>query len=212
MRVVTASGALACRLNLPGDFNLGNASLAVGAAWALGAGPVALQRGFADARPVPGRMETIDAGQPFDVIVDAAATGPALRVALEAVRPHVAGRVLLVFGVAGERDPARRAAMGQVAAELADHSYITSENPRSEDPAQIVADIAAAMRSADAGDRLIEEPDRRQAIRRALADAAPDDLVLIAGKGAEPTLIFATHTDPWDDRAVAREELTRLVS
>ena len=212
VRVVTASGALACRLNLPGDFNLGNASLAVGAAWALGAGPVALQRGFADARAVPGRMETIDAGQPFDVIVDAAATGPALRVALEAVRPHVTGRLLLVFGVAGERDPARRPAMGQVAAELADHSYITSENPRSEDPAQIVADIAAAMRSADAGDRLSEEPDRREAIRRALADAAPDDLVLIAGKGAEPTLIFATHTDPWDDRAVTREELARFVT
>ena len=122
------------------------------------------------------------------------------------------GRLLLVFGVAGERDPARRAAMGQVAAELADHSYITSENPRSEDPAQIVADIATVMRSADAGDRLAEEPDRRQAIRQALADAAPDDLVLIAGKGAEPTLIFATHTDSWDDRTVTREELARLVS
>ena len=188
VRVVTASGALACRLNLP-EISTSQRIARRRCGWALGAGPVALQRGFADARAVPGRMETIDAGQPFDVIVDAAATGPALRVALEAVRPHVTGRLLLVFGVAGERDPARRAAMGQVAAELADHSYITSENPRSEDPAQIVADIAAAMRSA--GDRLSEEPDRREAIRRALADAAPDDLVLIAGKGAEPTLIFA---------------------
>ena len=210
MRVVTPGGALAARLRLPGAYNLGNAALAVGAAWSLGAGPTALQRGFAEARPVPGRMELIDAGQPFTVIVDAAATGPALRAALEAVRPHVEGRLLLVFGVAGERDPGRRSAMGAVAAELADHAYITSENPRSEDPAQIVAEIAAAMHAAGAGDRLTEQPDRRAAIRAALADAREGDLVLIAGKGAEPTLIFADRTEPWDDRAVAREELERL--
>ena len=102
--------------------------------------------------------------------------------------------------------------MGAVAAELADHSFITSENPRSEDPAQIVAAIAEAMRNAGAAERLVEEPNRRAAIRRALAEARPDDLVLIAGKGAEPTLIFADHTDPWDDRTVAREELRRLLS
>ena len=210
LRVVTPSGALAARLRLPGAYNLGNAALAVGAAWGLGAGPVALQRGFAEARPVPGRMEAIGGDQPFTVIVDAAATGPALRAALEALRPHVEGRLLLVFGVAGERDPGRRAAMGAVAAELADHSWITSENPRSEDPARIVADIAAAMRAAGAAERLTEEPDRRAAIRAALAEAQADDLVLIAGKGAEPTLIFADRTEPWDDRAVAREELARL--
>lgn len=210
LRVVTPSGALAARLRLPGAYNLGNAALAVGAAWGLGAGPVALQRGFAEARPVPGRMEPIDGGQPFPVIVDAAATGPALRAALEALRPHLQGRLLVVFGVAGERDPARRSAMGAVAAELADHAWITSENPRSEEPEQIVRDIAAAMRAAGAGDRLSEEPDRRLAIRLALQEARSDDLVLIAGKGAEPTLIFADHTEPWDDRAVAREELARL--
>ena len=209
LRVVTPAGALAARLRMPGAYNVGNAALAVGAAWGLGVGPTALQRGFGEARAVPGRMELIEAGQPFTVIVDAAATGPALRAALEALRPHVEGRLLVVFGVAGERDPARRAAMGAVAAELADYSYITSENPRSEDPAQIVREIADAMRQVGAGDRLTEEPDRRAAIRLALREARADDLVLIAGKGAEPTLIFADRTEPWDDRAAAREELAR---
>ena len=209
LRVVTPAGALAARLRMPGAYNLGNAALAVGAAWGLGVGPTALQRGFTEARAVPGRMEPIDAGQPFTVIVDAAATGPALCAALEALRPHVEGRLLVVFGVAGERDPARRVAMGAVAAELADHAWITSENPRSEDPAQIVREIADAMRQAGAADRLTEEPDRRAAIRLALREAQPDDLVLIAGKGAEPTLIFADRTEPWDDRAAAREELAR---
>ena len=210
LRVVTPAGALAARLRMPGAYNVGNAALAVGAAWGLGVGPTALQRGFAEARAVPGRMEPIEAGQPFAVIVDAAATGPALRAALEALRPHVEGRLLVVFGVAGERDPARRAAMGGVAAELADYSFITSENPRSEDPAQIVREIADAMRQAGAGDRLMEEPDRRAAIRLALREARADDLVLIAGKGAEPTLIFADRTEPWDDRAAAREELAQI--
>ena len=209
LRVVTPAGALAARLRMPGAYNVGNAALAVGAAWGLGVGPTALQRGFAEARAVPGRMEPIEAGQPFTVIVDAAATGPALRAALEALRPHVEGRLLVVFGVAGERDPARRATMGAVVAELADYSYITSENPRSEDPAQIVREIADAMWQAGAGDRLTEEPDRRAAIRLALREARADDLVLIAGKGAEPTLIFADRTEPWDDRAAAREELAR---
>ena len=210
IRAVTPSGALACQLRMPGDYNLANASLALAAAWNLGLGPAAFQRGFDRARPVPGRMEPIDAGQPFRVIVDAAATGPALHAALQALKPHIEGRLLLVVGVAGERDPARRSQIAQVAAQLADHTYITSENPRSEDPVQIVADIARAMRAAGAADRLTEEPDRRQAIRKALRAAQPNDLVLIAGKGAEPTLIFADRTEPWDDRQTTRQELANL--
>lgn len=211
VRVVVPAGALAARLRMPGAYNLANASLAVGAAWALGARPVQLQRGFESARSVPGRMESIDLGQPFPVIVDAAATGPALRVALGALRPHVEGRLIVVFGVAGERDLSRRRAMGKAAAELADRAVLTSENPRSEDPAAIVAAITAAMREAGADDRIVEEPDRRAAIRLAFAGAQPSDLVLIAGKGAESSLIFADHSIPWDDRTVAREELRRLL-
>ena len=207
IRLCTPSGALAARLPLPGDFNLGNAALAAAAAWIHGAGPVALQRALNNLRPVPGRMESIETGQPFSVLVDAAATGPALDLALRALKPHVSGNLILVFGVAGERDPARRSGMAQAAAELADYSLITSENPRSEEPAAIVREIADAMRAHGAGDRLHEEPDRRRAIQLAFERAAPDDLVLIAGKGAEPTLIYADRTEPWDDRRVARELL-----
>ena len=208
-RLATPAGALGVDLALPARFNVGNTLLAAGAAWALGAGPVAMQRGIRDLPGVPGRMERIEAGQPFAVVVDAAATTDAFRVVLAAVRPLVTGRLIVVFGVAGERDPSRRDGMGAAAAEFADLAILTSENPRSEDPAAIVRDIAAAME--DAGKQATadfeELPDRRAAIARAFEIAAPSDYVLIAGKGAEQSLIFADHEEPWDDRTVARELL-----
>ena len=209
VRVVTPAGALGARLPLPGAYNLGNAALAAGAAWSLGVGPVAMQAALNDLRPVPGRMESIDEGQPFTVIVDAAATGPALDLALQTLKPHVSGRLVLVLGVAGERDPIRKSSMAEAAAQYADHTVITNENPRSEDPVEMVKEIASHF--TDAGGRSFDEqPDRRRAIERALSLAEADDLVLIAGKGAEPTLIYADRTEPWDDRSVAREVLNSL--
>ena len=209
-RIATPAGALGVDLALPARFNVSNALLAAGAAYALGAGPVAMQRGIRDLPGVPGRMERIDAGQPFTVVVDAAATTGAFRVVLESVRPLVSGRLIVVFGIAGERDPGRRDGMGAAAAEVADFAVLTSENPRSEDPAAIVRDIAAAMERAGkrAGTHFEQEPDRRAAIARAFALATPGDYVLIAGKGAEQSIIFADHEQPWDDRAVARELLS----
>ncbi len=206
VRVITPAGALAARLPLPGDYNLGNAALAAGAAWTLGVGPIAMQAALNNLRAVPGRMESIDAGQPFTVIVDAAATGPALDLALQALKPHVKGRLILVFGVAGERDPIRKSSMAAAAAAYADHTVITNENPRSEDPAEMVEEIAQHL-AASGGQSFDKEPDRRQAIQRAISLAQPDDLVLIAGKGAEPTMIYADRVEPWDDRVVAREVL-----
>ena len=209
VRVVTPAGALGARLPLPGAYNLGNAALAAGAAWSLGVGPVAVQAALNDLRPVPGRMESIDEGQPFTVIVDAAATGPALDLALQTLKPHVGGRLLLVFGVAGERDPVRKSSMAAAAARYADLTVITNENPRSEDPVEMVKEIASHF--TDAGGRSFDEqPDRRRAIGRALWLAEADDLVLIAGKGAEPTLIYADRTEPWDDRLVTRAALNSL--
>ena len=194
---------------MPARFNVGNAALAAGAAYALGVGPVAMQRGVRDLPGVPGRMERIDAGQPFRVVVDAAATTDAFRRVLESIRPLVQGRLIVVFGVAGERDPGRRDGMGAAAAAFADFAVLTSENPRSEDPAAIVRDIAAAMERAGrrAPADFEEQPDRRAAIGRAFALAEPGDYVLIAGKGAEQSLIFAGHAEPWDDRRVARDLL-----
>ncbi len=211
VRVVTPAGALGARLPMPGDYNLGNAALAAGAAWSLGVGPVAMQTALNNLRPVPGRMESIDEGQPFTVIVDAAATGPALDLALQTLKPHVKGRLILVFGVAGERDPIRKSSMAAAAAQFADHAVITNENPRSEDPTEIVEEIAAHFAEAD-GASLDKQPERREAIRRAISLAQPDDLVLIAGKGAEPTLIYADRVEPWDDREVARTLVAELLS
>ena len=206
VRVITPGGALAARLPLPGDYNLGNAALAAGAAWSLGVGPIAMQAALNNLRPVPGRMESIDAGQPFTVIVDAAATGPALDLALQTLKPHTVGRLILVFGVAGERDPVRKSSMAQAAATYADHNVITNENPRSEDPVEMVDEIAQHLVAAG-GQSFDKEPDRRQAIERAISLAQPGDLVLIAGKGAEPTMIYADRIEPWDDRAVVRDLL-----
>ncbi len=211
VRVVTPAGALAARLPLPGDYNLGNAALAAGAAWSLGVGPIAIQAALNTIRPVPGRMEAIDAGQPFIVIVDAAATGPALDLALQTLKPRVAGRLILVFGVAGERDPIRKSSMAQAAARYADHTVITNENPRSEDPVEMVEEIARHFEAAG-GRGFDKQPDRRAAIRRAVSLAAPDDLVLIAGKGAEPTMIYADRVEPWDDRAVARSVIADAIN
>ncbi len=204
IRVVTPAGALAARLPLPGDYNLGNAALAAGAAWSLGVGPIAIQSALNNLRPVPGRMEAIDVGQPFTVIVDAAATGPALELALQTLKPHVRGRLILVFGVAGERDPMRKSSMAAAAARYADHTVITNENPRSEDPVEMVDEIATHLESAG-GRSFDQQPDRREAIASAISLAKPDDLVLIAGKGAEPTMIYSDRIEPWDDREVARD-------
>lgn len=209
VRVVTPAGALGARLPIPGSYNLGNAALAAGAAWSLGVGPVAMQAALNNLRPVPGRMESIEEGQPFTVIVDAAATGPALDLALQTLKPHVKGRLILVFGVAGERDPIRKSSMAAAAAQYADHTVITNENPRSEDPVEMVEEIAGHVLEAG-GSSFDKLPDRRQAIERALSIAESDDLVLIAGKGAEPTLIYADRVEPWDDREVARELLRDL--
>ena len=208
-RIATRAGAATARLALSGRFNVRNALSAAGACWALGVGPEAIARGISELRVVPGRMERIEAGQPFTVVVDAAATTAAFGVVLAEVRALVPGRLIVVFGCAGERDPGRRGGMGAAAAEFADYAVLTSENPRSEDPAAIVREIAKAMEAAgrQVGADFEEEPDRRRAIARAFALASAGDYVLIAGKGAEQTLIVGETVEPWDDRAVARELL-----
>lgn len=209
-RVATPAGAYGTQIRLPARFNLRNALSAAGAAYVLGCPIAAIADGLRAVDGVPGRMERIDAGQGFSVIVDAAATELALRTVLESVRPHVEGRLIVVFGCAGERDIARGEGMGRAAVKLADLSILTNENPRSADPLELVATIARAMQSSGASEPsdFEREPDRRAAIARAFELAQPDDLVLIAGKGAEQTMIYASRTDPWDDRRVARELLS----
>jgi UDP-N-acetylmuramoyl-L-alanyl-D-glutamate--2,6-diaminopimelate ligase len=157
-------------------------------------------------------MERIVAGQPFEVVVDYAHTGDALRKILEVLRAVTTGRLIVVVGAAGERDPGRRYGVGRAAAEAADYAVFTSEDPRSEDPGQIVAEIGRHAEDAGRtrGRDFVEVEDRREAIRHAISVAEKGDVVAICGKGHERSIIFGDTSMPWDDREVAREELVAL--
>jgi UDP-N-acetylmuramoyl-L-alanyl-D-glutamate--2,6-diaminopimelate ligase len=191
-------------LKLPGRFNIENALAAVAAARALGIGEKAIKQGVEAVERVPGRFDRVDEGQPFTVFVDYAHTPGALETALEAARElGRGGRVICVFGAGGDRDRAKRPLMGQVVSELADLSLVTSDNPRSEDPAAIAVEVVDGL-------DLEVELDRRRAIERALELARPGDVVLIAGKGHEQGQEIGGRKLPFDDRQVAREALRRL--
>ena len=191
-------------LKLPGRFNVENALAAAAAARSLGIGEEAIKRGIEAVDRVPGRFERVDEGQPFTVLVDYAHTPRALETALEAARELApGGRLICVFGAGGDRDRAKRPVMGQVVAELADVSLVTSDNPRSEDPAAIAAEVVDGL-------DLEVELDRGRAIERALESARPGDVVVIAGKGHEQGQEIAGRKLPFDDREVAREALRRL--
>jgi UDP-N-acetylmuramoyl-L-alanyl-D-glutamate--2,6-diaminopimelate ligase len=154
-------------------------------------------------------MERVEAGQPFTVVVDYAHTTESLRKVLEILRPLADGRLIAVFGSAGERDPTKRAPMGRVAAELADLVVVTDEDPRLEDPRTINERIADGARAAGAqdGETLWVIDDRREAIAHAVQLARAGDLILLAGKGHEQSIIHGTEKRPWDDRTAAREAL-----
>ena len=197
------------RVELPGGFNVANALAALGIGEALGIDLQRASRALAVTAGVPGRMERIDAGQPFTVVVDYAHTPDSLRKLLEVLRPLTPGRLIVVFGSAGERDPTKRGPMGRVAATDADLVVVTDEDPRLEDPRAINEAIADGARAAGAidGETLWVIDDRTEATRHAIGLAAAGDLVLLAGKGHEESIYYGTEKRPWDDRRVAREAL-----
>ena len=208
-RLVTPAGEVGVELPLLGLFSVYNSLAAATIAVSQGVGLPTIAEALAAFQGVPGRMERIDCGQPFAVVVDFAHTGEALRSVLQTLRPAASGRLVAVFGAGGDRDPGRRTGMGRAAAELADFSVLTNDNPRTEDPVAILEQIAQTMVE---GGKLEEHdfvriPDRREAMRYAFAHAREGDVVLIAGKGQEPYLIVGSEYLPWDDREVAREEL-----
>lgn len=202
--VQTPQGVLPVNLQLVGSFNVYNALAAL--AVALGAG-VKLEQAVAALESVPpirGRFERVEAGQDCAVVVDYSHTPDGLEKALRDARRLVPGRLLVVFGAGGDRDRGKRPLMGEIAARLADLVFITSDNPRSEQPEQIIRQIMAGIPRASRR-RCRVEPDRRQAIGIALQEARPEDLVLIAGKGHETYQIFADRTVHFDDREVVTE-------
>jgi len=193
---------------LRGAFNVSNCLAAIALSRSVGLRDEDIVAGIADVTEVPGRVEPIDEGQDFLVVVDYAHTPDSILGVLQATRPLATGRLIVVFGCGGDRDRAKRPLMGKAATSVADRTIITTDNPRSEDPLAIIAEIEPG--AIEGGGDYAIEPDRRAAIAWALAEAGSGDAVVIAGKGHEALQESADRTIEFDDRVVAREELRSL--
>lgn len=207
----TPTGSLEIRTRLTGKVNVYNLLGASAAAYARGLALDAIASGVASLECVPGRFETVDAGQPFAVVVDYAHTDDALRNLTTLAREFVSGkqgRVITVFGCGGDRDRTKRPLMGRAAGEGSDLVFLTSDNPRSEEPEAILRDVVPGLEAT--GVKYLLEVDRAQAIRMALEEARAGDIVLLAGKGHEKTQALRNGTVPFDDVAVATEALRAL--
>jgi len=203
----TPAGVIEFTLPVPGRFNVWNAMAAAGIALACGFPPEVVAEGLGKLRPVRGRYELLDEGQPFTVIVDYAHTPDALERILMSVREITRGRVISVFGCGGDRDRGKRPQMGDISTRIADWSVITSDNPRSENPMDIIEDILDGI---GAKDNFEVEPDREAAIKRALEAARPGDTVVIAGKGHEDYQIIGKERIHFDDAETARRILRSM--
>jgi UDP-N-acetylmuramoyl-L-alanyl-D-glutamate--2,6-diaminopimelate ligase len=213
--VTAPSGDATIDLHLAGRFNVHNALAVVALGEALGLEPVRVREGLASVDVVPGRMERIDLGQPFGVVVDFAHSPASLTTVLDLLAPAAAARgggLIAVFGSAGERDTAKRPQMGRIAGERARIVVVTDEDPRGEDREAILDEIArgAEVAGRRRGHDLLLIADRREAIAAAFEAARPGDIVLLAGKGHERAIIGPDGERPWDERAVAMELLHEL--
>ena len=200
---------------LAGRFNVYNALAAIALGEALELPPRSIRAGLAGVRGVPGRMERVDCGQPFAVIVDYAHSPASLQTVLDQMRPLAArgdGSLILVFGSAGERDLQKRPMMGRVAGERCRLVVVTDEDPRGEDRDGILNEIAAGAEGAGKrrGEDLLCIPDRAEAISVAFERARPGDVVILAGKGHEQSIIMSDGPRPWDERAEAIRALANL--
>lgn len=201
-RLRTPQGPAYVHLPLPGMFNVYNALAAVGVALARGLELETIIARLEHVRPIPGRFERHRARGGFDVVIDFAHSPDALEKAIKALKPHYR-RVLTVFGCGGESDRSKRPLMGRISGILSDYTIVTSDNPKSEDPEQIIAEIAAGLEGTTGEYELIVS--REEAILRAMALAQPGDVVLIAGKGHERTQVFADHEREFNDLAFLKE-------
>ncbi len=208
-RFVLCSGTNTAQITLPliGAYNLNNALVAAACALAVGIPFSAVAAALKTAPQVPGRLEHVSIGQDFAVIVDYAHTDDALHTALSALRAITFGRLITVFGCGGDRDRSKRPLMGRAAGELSDKVFVTSDNPRTEDPTAILQDILPGLEGTGVAYKVVV--DRNDAINRAIDAAQSGDCVFIAGKGHEDYQIFADRTIHFDDREVARGALLR---
>lgn len=212
-RAILPNTEISIETQLVGQFNVSNCLAAIATAYAIGVKPADIARGLAGVTGVTGRMERIDVGQSFTVIVDYAHTPDSLEKVLRILRPLTMGKLLLVFGSAGERDIQKRPIMGQIAAQFSDFFVITDEDPREENREQILREIAIGAENTGKreGNDFLCIADRTQAIATAFQHAQAGDTVLLAGKGHEQSIIIGREKIPWDDRRVAREQLQLLI-
>ncbi len=212
VRVAHHDETVEIALPLVGRFNVQNALAAAGAGLAAGVPLSIAKTALEHATPVRGRMERVVCGQPFTVIVDYAHTPESLDKVLALLRPLTAGRLIAVFGSAGERDRAKRPRLAEVASRYTDLFVITQEDPRLEDPKAILVEIEAGAKAAGkrAGSDYLVIDDRAEAVREAIRRAAPGDTVLLAGKGHEGSIIVGEEKLPWDEAGAARDALREL--
>ena len=208
LHLALAQGDVELRVRMIGDHNAANCMAAAGLAEQLGVSLPAIAKGLEFTREVPGRLQRIDEGQPFQVFVDYAHTPDALRSCLTAVRKFTHGNLICVFGAGGDRDSAKRPAMAR-ATTSADRVLVTSDNPRTESPAKIIGDI---LKGFDTLRHVDVDPDRYGAIHRALQVAQPGDAVVVVGRGHEPAQTIGTVSVAFDDRLVARQILRQLTT
>jgi UDP-N-acetylmuramoyl-L-alanyl-D-glutamate--2,6-diaminopimelate ligase len=202
LAVVHAGGRFPISSRLLGRFNADNLLGAAAAGLALGFSETEIAAGCEAVVRVPGRLERVETGQPYTILVDYAHTEDALKRLLEAVRSLTEKKIVLVFGCGGDRDRGKRAPMGRIAGSLADIAIATSDNPRTEDPEAILSEVEAGL-AASGATKYLKVPDRREAIRTAIELANPGTVVVIAGKGHERVQVVGNRTIPFDDREVA---------
>jgi len=208
----TPLGLLSVRLKLSGRWNAANALAAASAGVAVGLTLDEIRDGLERYQGVSGRMERVDLGQPFAVIIDYAHTPQSLEKVLRELRPITRGKLIAVFGSAGDRDREKRPWMGEIAARLSDYAVFTNEDPREEDAMTILSEIAAGAEEVGwtEGDQYARIEDRRQGIAHAVRKAAPGDTILLAGKGHERSILIGRGKEPWDERAAAEAAIRGL--
>lgn len=216
--VETPIGQSRIKINLPGRFNIYNSLAAISAAVAFGIKIKEIKKALAQTKGVPGRMEVIDRGQDFKVIVDYAHTPDGLNQVLQTLKPTLKGKLIVVVGAEGRRSKTKRPLMGALSAKYGDYVIVTNVDPRDEDPKKIIDDVADGAWRAEKGSKRIEKDnlfkivDRKKAIKKAFDLARPQDTVLLLAKGAEQSMELKDRTITWDDRIEAKKLLDKIVT
>ena len=208
--IKTDEGQLAIKSMLIGEFNIANSLAATAVALAENIKPIVIKEALESLKNIPGRLEKIDEGQDFEVIVDYAHSPDSLKKVYETVKPYVKNKMIAVLGGTGDRDKTYRTKTGALAEEYADIVIITNEDPYSEDPEDIINQVMSGIKNKELNKNLFRISDRKEAIEKSISLAERNDLVIITGKGAEQFMICGEEKIPWDDREIAREALKEL--